>query len=206
MKRLILSASLFCLTSTIVHSQISKGTVLLGGGISVTSIKEKDTNGKNSIVNITPAVGVAIKENLIVGVSFIYNHSNQSTGGPGIKYNNYGGSFFVRKYLALGKGFFVFGEGDLFGQRGKYTIPQTVGDYIQKTFTTGLGIYPGLSYAITKKFFLEIGMPQLASFSFTNTKTTQPSTPDMETNAVAFNVSASGLSSINVGFRVLLPK
>lgn len=210
--------------SSISNAQISKGSILLGGGLNVSKIKSEnstppspETNQTNFTVN--PAIGIAIKENLVFGALLSYGNSENTYGSPSQAqendYSSYGGGFFLRKYLVLGKGFYAFGQGDLSyshqKQTNNYSYPNSpnFSNTTEKGWNIGLNLSPGISYAINKKFHLEAGFSNLFGFNLSKSKINSVSNSSQysqEKNGFGFNSSASNLSGYNIGFRFLFAK
>src|SRR5688500_14694907 len=109
MKRiqLLIASSLFIVSTA--NAQISKGSILLGGNLSFSSVKSEDgIKQPNLNLNLSPSIGKAIKENLIVGVGLGYSRYRNGPKGSEIEYSNkYGGDLFVRKYYPLGRNFYL---------------------------------------------------------------------------------------------------
>jgi hypothetical protein len=64
------------LFASVASAQISKGSLFLGGNISTASSKVELPNGQEQEQKgfmISPAIGTAIKNNLIVGVDLTYS-------------------------------------------------------------------------------------------------------------------------------------
>jgi hypothetical protein len=214
MKKLVLfSLSVFLLLSFNASAQIKKGSVLLGGGISGNEAKSgsgtMETKGSSYI--ISPSVGVAVKDNTIAGLFLSYNHSSSNQGNLNsykIKQNTYGGGLFYRKYYGLGKGFFLFGEGNVFYQYSKYE-QEASAPFIKKSNSVGFNVYPGLAYAVSRRFHLEIALSNLISFNYFTTKgeTLYPNnTITAKNNGFSFSTNLSTSNPLSVGFRVVLGK
>jgi hypothetical protein len=191
------------------YTQISKGSVLLGGGISFNNVRQTVNNpdSKEDYLTVTPVIGVAVKENLVMGIQLTYGHSESNTPfAPLFDNNNYGAELFIRKYLPLGKGFYLFGQSGVYYRTNnyKYTYPAYTAE--QKDRAVGINLYPGISYAITKKFHLEAGLASLASLEYSTNKITNAGTVTQNKKAVSLNASASSLSNFNIGFRFFLAK
>ena len=182
--------------------------MLLGGNLGVTSNKSEGTSIKSNSILVSPSAGIAIARNTIVGIGLAYSHGRSDYLDPntGTKYNLYGGSVFVRRYLALGKGFYLFGEGDLYSQGSKITTTTPSMENGQKNWVLGINIYPGISYAINKWFQLEAALPQLANLSYMKTTNFSNGASTQIINSLGFNAAASSLSNISVGFRFLIAK
>jgi len=207
-KNIYLSLTFLLITSFGI-AQIQKGSILLGGGINVSTSKIKDVNidSKSNYISITPAAGIAIKNNMIVGVGIIYGHSkNYFTSTPTqSESNTYGGEVFLRKYLTLGKSFYLFGQTGFYYHSNNYNYTYTTGTVSkQNDWSTGINIYPGISYAVTKKFHLELSLAQLVNLEYSKSKITGAT--NREASGVNFGVNASSLSNFNIGFRVFLSK
>jgi opacity protein-like surface antigen len=211
-KFLLLSLSAFLLLSITASAQIKKGSVLLGGGIS--GQQSKSENGSRetnySSFSFYPSVGLAIKDNTIAGVNFFYSHSksqespNQSGKGQG-----YGGGLFYRKYLPLGKGFSLFGEGSVFYQFLKSTTElnsSTPSYYIQKNQSIGLVAYPGLAYAVSKRFNIEVAINNFLSVTYSNNKRTTSFNETIKGSDFSFDANLSPSKQFYIGFRIVLGK
>jgi len=207
MKKIILFSFLFILFTSALYSQINKGSILLGGNIGFNNNKVKDTDKKSNSVSVSPAIGIAVKQNIVVGINLVYSHLKSTYDNPysETENNSYGGSVFVRRYITLGKGFFLFGEADIYYQASDNTYSYTGGKNEQKGWSTGIYIYPGLSYAVSKRFYLETGLPQLANLGFSKSKSISNGTTE-ESEGMSFNVSAGSLSTISLGFRIFFAK
>src|SRR5690349_21291248 len=105
--------------STISFSQITKGSIFLGGDLGFSTQTSKNPGGKTdqSGFNISPVFGKAVKENLVVGgrLNFAYAHIDNYEGpGSEFKSSTYGVGAFIRKYKPLGKsGFYLFLQGGI---------------------------------------------------------------------------------------------
>src|SRR5437763_127898 len=103
-----------CLSIVFIgNAQIKKGEVLLGGGVNYNTSSAGSTTGKTNSFYISPSVGRAVEDNIIVGLNLFYSHANQNNF---YNSNSYGVSVFVRKYKPLGNsGFSIYLEGSLGG-------------------------------------------------------------------------------------------
>ncbi|HLK27610.1 MAG TPA: outer membrane beta-barrel protein [Puia sp.] len=221
MKKKILFSTALLVTITFfqAQSQINKGSIFLGGQINfyvqstssaTTGHAEQTTNS----IGIVPSIGKAIKDNLIVGVDLLYSHyNNQAPVAVDQNNNSFGAGVFMRRYISLGKNFYVFGQGR-FG--GSYNTSKTnlnvpvVSDDI-KGFSFDLGFYPGISYQISKRLQLETGFNNLFDINFQHSKDIQTDTGSgtvikSNTNTFSLLTSLNNLASFTLGFRVLLTK
>ncbi len=208
MKKILVFNFLFILFTSASYSQINKGSVLLGGNIGFSTSKTKDTSLENNSVSISPVIGIAIKQDLIVGINFSYAHNknNLYVTSSQVEGESYGAGIFLRKYIPLGKGFYLFGETGLnyLNSSDTYTYPSQKNELKVQTIT--INLYPGVSYAISKKLQLEFGLPQLVTLGYSTTRDVVNGATTQKTNGVNFNASASSFSSFILGFRILLPK
>jgi len=208
MKKSLFFSCLFVLLTSVLHSQINKGSVLLGGNIGFSTNKAKDTSLKNNSVLVTPVAGIAVKQNLIVGILLSYGHSESNMTYPSAEteYKSYAAGIFVRKYVPLGKGFYFFGETGLNYQNYSDTYDYTSQKNELKGQSISIDLYPGVSYAVSKNFQLEFGIPQLVSLGYSKTEQLVNDATTQKTNGVNFNAAASAFSNFVLGFRIFLPK
>jgi len=208
MKKILTLSFLCALCISALHSQINKGSVLLGGNIGFSTNKTKDTAMENNSLSVTPVAGIAVKQNLIVGISLGYGHSKNNLNGSGsqTEYKSYGAGVFARKYVPLGKGFYFFGESGLNYQDYSDIYTNTSQKSEVKGQNISFNLYPGVSYAISKKFQLEFGLPQLVTLGYSKTREVVNDATTQETSGVNFNASASSFSNFFLGFRIFLPK
>ncbi len=212
---LLLSIATVCALSA-THAQIKKGATFLGGDIGGNTVKTKSadtTYSKQNGIYISPVFGKAIRENLILGfdlVTNIYNNDNAASVGFNHKQRMYGGGIFLRKYKQLGSsGFSIFAQGRFGVGFGKTEQENHnyVYSYEEKNFSTTLSAYPGLSYTISRKLQLETGFNNLIAISYNNTRKTENNglnVKNFKTNGFEVNSSLDNLSSIYLGFRLLL--
>jgi hypothetical protein len=207
------------LVVSLAQAQINKGAILIGGNIGFSSSTTEDfpatSETKNSGFNINPSIGYAIKTNTIVGVVLSYGQSkseNDEVAGPdnSSEMNSFGGGIFVRKYVPLGKGFNFFGQGtasynrsttDNFFDNNKVST--------QEQSAIGLGFYPGISYGISKKVQLELGLNNILNLSYNTTKNTNvggPSETGSESKGLNFSTGFSTTMPLSLGIQILLNK
>ena len=159
--------------SSISFSQINKGSVLLGGNISfgfgttenvTNTIPNTSTNYKNHGFLVSPSVGIAIKENTILGIGLSYGNSKNGDEQSPQSQNtsSVGGNIYVRKYLLLGKNFYLFGQANTYYNYTKQDNKTANGDMNNyKVSRIGFNFYPGLSYAVNRKLHLDAGINNL---------------------------------------------
>jgi hypothetical protein len=193
------------------NAQINKGAVLLGSDLY--GYTEKTTSSLTSDAEITylvisPMAGFAIKENLVIGGDLMFGFTEfDNPAAYDAKGNAYGAGFFVRKYKPVGKnGFYIFAQGRLGGSFEKNKQISAAQSDIDRRYTIGMSIYPGISYAISKKFHLEAGLANLLNVQYRSEKREFEGIVDRteKKRRIELNSSLSGFSNIFAGFRVLL--
>lgn len=203
------SASLLC------HAQITKGSVLLGGGISAgkSTSESSNTEYENSSFGFYPAVGLAVKDNVVVGLRLSYYTSkSEQVNQPNLyvqEQNGYSAGLFYRRYLGLGKNFYLFGEGAAY-----YNFQEGINEYgsagqenIQTNRTIGVNFYPGVTYAVSRRFHLEVGLNNLVSLDYSRSKTesvVNSQTSTSKGSGVSFATNVSSSAPLTLGFRIVL--
>jgi hypothetical protein len=195
------------------EAQIKKGAVLLGGQLSFFAQNTKDASGgpaigKSNGINIMPAFGKAVRENLIIGADISFAHSKYQ---PYFNYTQknsvYGLGFFVRSYKELGKGFYLFGQARAGGSYTKQhitDIQQPASNSDTKGYGIQLAVYPGIAYSISKRLQLESGFNNLAYVQYDHRKEVRNGNPSAVTDDFSIGTSLSNFSGLTIGFRVLL--
>jgi len=217
MKKFILFHCVCFLLASISYAQISSGSVYFGGSIGGSSVKQESsissTEGKRSSINISPSVGLAVKDNLIAGINFIYSNDQSKSylNWQDHKNNTYGGGIFLRKYFPIIKRLYFFGEGGLDYTQYKYETPAGTGSYYAKrtTKTVSAGIFPGLAFNIYKSFYIETAFPILLELGYnqTNDLTTNfGSTTTTKDKGIFLQSYLSNSSYLNFGVRFIIPK
>ena len=199
----------------VIQAQVIKGAVFLGGDMGVSS--EKTKNGNTTISSqdgllISPVFGIAIKENLVFGGDAYYSGNKYNGTTPALdNKNRYRGlGIFLRKFKPLGESdFYLFIQGGL-GYQYYHFIQSGTGGLVDdvKRSTLRLYAYPGVSYAMNKKLQLEAGFNNLLSLSSYSEKRTVSagSAVNYKSSGFILNGSLENLSSLYIGFRLLLNK
>ncbi len=216
MRTTILILSFIFIGGTL-NAQITKGSKLIGGNLTLGSSKGESgtqpNNTKSSSFYFHPSFGVAVKENLIVGIKGGYGHTlnkNQSGQSEGKqKSNSYSAGMFVRKYKQLGKSdFYLFGDAGLNYQHiNNIQEIDRVETSNTKDHRLGIAITPGLSYAVNKRLHLELSVGDLFSAGFSKYKETNPTANRYKTNSTFVSTNISNITnSLSFGLRFLLAK
>ncbi|HRP33391.1 MAG TPA: hypothetical protein PKV73_15945 [Agriterribacter sp.] len=215
-KTYTLVSLVFLTLCTTTQAQIKKGSIFLGGDMTLGISNSKNSNdesvSKQTNFGISPVAGVALKDNFVAGASLNggfsnYTYSNQTSQ----KGNNFGAGVFARHYKNLGKsGFYIFLQNSLNASFGEQRQRNTnSSDQIKiNSFTAVVSLYPGISYAATQKLHLETGFNNLLYMNYSHEKrnNTNPAYADTRTNSFSLGTSLNNLSSFYVGFRMLIAK
>ena len=212
MCKILLTGFLLLSFSFIASAQFNKGDVLLGGQFSYNSTKNdyipslKANNG-----NFTVSIGQAVKVNAVFGITLSYSPGSQKNNDPNNFYDNtingYSAGIFYRLYKPLGKEFYFFGEGGA-NYIGSTSASKNMSGVKISSETSNAGsiyIMPGIAYRISKKFFLEVNIPNLFSVVYLNERTTSNGiSSKTDSFAASASLTSNPLSNIGIGFRLLL--
>lgn len=192
-----------------VDAQIGKGSILAGGNLGY-GTSSTQSGGKEHIFNISPSIGIAVSNNTILGASFRYGFYDTEASNDQL---NLGTGIFLRKYKSLGKGFYLFGQGDLGFDYRRYEqvtfINPSYDTHITRSYIYRLGFNPGISYALTNRLQLELMFTDFISASYskdnkessTGRVVAEPETKRFSVNS---NISLNSINSLGVGIRFLL--
>lgn len=216
--KLIFSVVFVCTLLSASYAQINKGTVWIGGNFSYAGDKPKydqQTNSwKTRTVSILPSFGVAIKENLVLGI--FGNYTNTYREQQGTYYNKreekiYGGGLFARRYVPVFKRFYLYGEGRLGYNKSEmeeyWASTSTSGSSNLKSWETGLTFTPGIAYGITRNILLETGVAALFDARYKSSETKySTNTPPYSVKSFTAGVNLENISAFYVGIRILINK
>ena len=209
MKKILLSLLVMFSIGCGLQAQFPKGSVLLGGRISFGADKTVAGNstdfGKSHQYNFSPAVGKAVKENIFFGVELSIAGAKSKSNMAEQTNTHLGGGVFLRRYLSLGKSFYFFGE----GRTGFTTFREKRNPVVQypsaKGYSIYLGMYPGVAFAVSRRFQIEAGFNDLLFANFTRSRF--PVSVYQETIRKTFAVGTNlSNGSFSVGARILLLK
>jgi hypothetical protein len=215
MNRKLLFLLAIIMTSYYSSAQIGKGSVMLGGQIGYTSenVRSQTPAERSEADYLTTSIvfGKAVKENLFLG----FNVSMGLTKRKSQNYyeqelDSYGASVFIRRYFEIGRKFYIFTQGhtgaSFFENDEKYNLPVSPSTSNEEGYLISLSFYPGISYAITRRFHIETGFNNLVSANFMRSKFN--SSQNAEGKRTNFNISTSlhNPGYISVGVRFLFSK
>ena len=210
MHKLLLSLLIILSFSFTANAQLTKGNFLLGGTLSYggSSVSNSGISQTNHSGNFNISLGKAINENSVFGINLLYGFTNNEPISN--KINVYSLGVFYRKYKALGKDFYIFGEAGA-GYNNSKQSSKDISGVEYSSFTANgayMSFYPGFDYKISKKFFLEISIPSLFFASYYSTTTTDQNTNPETTKGNQFGVitslSTNPLQALGIGFRLIL--
>ena len=216
-----LTIALVCF-SFLSQAQIRKGSIYFGGDINYTSQKEEVLNstpgganneGKVNFTTFSPAIGIAVEENVFAGIDFTYSNSEAENSSLSNNYKNksIGAGVFVRRYFPVANKFYLFGQVRLGYYNRDYNQTSMFSSETTQEDSWGLqaGIVPGLSYNVYKSLYLELGLNNLLQIQYENTDRTRTfggggrSSSEIKNFSVGSSLSNSPL---NIGVRFILPK
>jgi hypothetical protein len=203
--------------SVLANAQIKKGTVLLGGNIYGSTYKTDGSSPtdarKQSSIAISPSIGVATKENVVWGInaSFSSDKYKVQQQSEYSSYTSYGAGVFTRRYMAIAKSFYLFGQAGIGYSNYKEEQPYFNGQthYHRDTWGVNVNAYPGIAYGITRRIQLELGLPNMLQVGYNHTSDVYSNnTVQQESNTEGFNISMNlnPSTQLAVGFRILLGK
>lgn len=217
-QKIVLSLLFICTLVATTKAQISKGAVWVGGSIGYSqSNSGVDTfTLKARSLNINPAIGMVVKDNLVVGISFLYSHNNTTNYAlfQEGKTNTYGAGLFVRRYIPIVSRLYVFGEVEVNYQSSKinYGDKNIQGNpaYTTKGWSSGLSVTPGVSFAVSKKFLLETSFNNLLGVAYSKSKSYEQPIGNAgnqkinKSESFTAGILTDGKVVFNVGCRFLL--
>jgi opacity protein-like surface antigen len=207
---LLLMILLFSLTSASVSAQFTKGSTWLGGSAgyaSSTSESQYTDRTKTRTFNINPAIGKVIKPGTVAGIELGYNfHKEERNNFPyQAKSKAYSIGVFTRKYIEPFKKFYLFGHAGLGASFARYNSTSSFpANPETKSWQTGVSLYPGVSYALTSKIFLEAVFINLFTISYSASRTVVPG-DIYHNNSFSANVNLNNAANFGIGIRFILP-
>lgn len=206
----------FLLFTTTIQAQIKRGSLLLGGDLSIYSSKTNSGSNTNiaNYLSIAPSIGKAVKDNTFWGGQLNIGFGKNYPGyipTEDYRRHSYGAGVFYRKYKMLANKLYLFLQGNLGANFSKVEFKSSVDYYYdQKNLVVTANLYPGISYQITEKLFLEAGFRDIASVAYSNDRQDGYNFGNIintRTNSFYFSSSINNFnSSLTFGFRLLLNK
>lgn len=171
MKKLFIVLSLL-LCGHLSQAQIDKGTVLLGGDITLSSTTGTGTsqNVKQQLFLVDPTVGLGVANNLVLGLDLGLGYQSERDAF-GLQDNHYQAGVFLQKYKPLGSGFSFFGATELSFGYDDQTQDESAGMREDtRTTTVELAFSPGVAYALSHRWQMQVAFPRVLALSYSNQK------------------------------------
>jgi hypothetical protein len=215
-QKFLLSALFVCMFFVSTQAQIGKGSAWLGGNIGYSQSKSDYVNSpdqKTEVLQFSPSVGTAIKENLIAGISLGYTENTQKNTNPNGNYAKttskyYGGGIFIRRYIPVVTRLYLIGEATAYYNSGKITTTEvysTVNSKVTtKSWNTSLSFTPGISYGLTKKVQLETGFNSLFAVGYGKSKRNLTGSSKETSESFSAGINLENKSTFYIGFRFLI--
>lgn len=201
----------------LVQAQIKKGSVMLGGGISHASRKtdnesQSENNSRIKYFGIAPAAGIAINDNLLVGIELGY--INRKTSYESIysdvdqKSDGYFANATIRKYWNITSKFYAFAHGSAGYSSDKGRDKDNdIERHNNKRWTVNATLVPGIAYSVSRKVQLESTFLPLFNISYGNQKTDSKYTATRsDRNNFSVSSSLANAQQFSLGIRFLLEK
>lgn len=214
MRNFTLLTLAMCFIALTSNAQINKGTVLLGGNLGASTNTTSATNNNSESSQkgfyVSPSIGFVTKDNTVWGLQLSYSHGKSDNNTNADVYTNdgYGGSVFYRRYLTLGKNFYLFGQADAGYNYSKgKQVYATGSSRTSRTDGVYLNAYPGITYVVRKNFHLEASINNLVSLGYsyaTITDVNNGSASSYKQKGFALSSNASSNNPLSIGFRFAL--
>lgn len=158
MKKLIVLAAVALFGTQVAKAQFSKGDVILGGNLTVSTstdkVKGSDAKTTDNKFGINPKVGVALNPNWVIGVFADTKFgSAKEDKAAKVKTFEITPGVFVRNYHMIGQSKFAF-----FAEANAgYHLANVKHDDDKFATVNGfkVNVLPGITYFVTKHFMLE---------------------------------------------------
>jgi hypothetical protein len=200
-----------------VQAQIKKDQWLLGGQISFggSTTESAGDEVKNNGQYYQLSAGKALRDNRVLGGNLSYAGSRQAyfngVEQEKLSLHDYGIGVFYRMYKTLGKDFFFFGQGNADFNRfnSKTESPTSINNKTTNGWGVRIALTPGIAYAVTPKFHLELTLPGLfgLGLNYDRTEYANNQTPDSITrdfNGFTSLTTQTPAGYLGVGFRLIL--
>lgn len=209
----LLTCSLLTIAS-FTQAQIKKGSVLLGGSIhySNSTGEEIPDIGKDKVrsISIGPAIGYALKDNLVLGLRIGYSNGKSNLDTRNFKASGYYGNAFLRRYWNITSKFYAFANAEAgYGRStGKLTQKDNL-IYVSrnKSWNVNASISPGIAYSVNKKIMLESTFLPLLNVQYgksTNKQTDLNYVSHSSSEQFQANSSLTNGQTFSLGVRFLL--
>jgi outer membrane protein W len=192
MKKSLIFLFAFITIATLAAGQTSTGNMMVGGGLTYSSVSYADRSTENqSDVSFSPGFGYFINDNLAVGAAVSLSSSRDGTGPNRDVRTSFGLGPFARYYIfTANERFGFFGHGQLTFATGK----SDVGGLVSGTNSLSIAVSPGAAFFFNEHWAVEF---TIRGFVF---RTSDPNTDNDNDTYNAVDVGL-GLFSPSLGFR-----
>lgn len=220
MNKILLIVIIVFVCCSVSNAQLKKGSLWAGGyfsyGSFINRINElQEPQARRKVLTVLPFAGVSTGENSISGIILQYRREREKYIAPGGRSTNkfdYGAGYFYRKYKMLGKGFYIYINGDVnyvYATSESRSVEDFSDFNRSREHQVRLLIYPGIAYALTKNIHLEMRTGNLFNGYYSDRKkhTEWPVNNKRDEHSRNFDIISSFNETFNylgIGFRFLL--
>lgn len=220
MNKILLSIIIVFACCSFSNAQLKKGSLWAGGDFSYGSFTnrvndEPDLQARRKVSAVRPFVGISTTENSISGIIFQYRKMREkyvAPGGRATEEIQKGAGWFYRKYKMLGKGFYIYINGEVnyvYVTRESRSVEEFSDFNNSKEHLLILTTYPGIAYALNKNIHLEMRTGNLFNVHYSDRKqhSEWPVNNKRDDHSRHFEIYGSFNETFNylsIGFRILL--
>ena len=196
MKTTILLFCFVLLSASLLHAQIDKGRIQIGGSINASHQKYDGNqfgNGyKNTSVGVSPSIGKFYETNKLAGLFLNFSYAENTGPNPYIT-RGFGGGVFFRQYKPVASKLYV-----LFDERAGFTYFTGEKNVVfPNGYAINASFQTGMAYDIFKKVQLELLLNNLLYAQYSHSDNT-------ETYAIGTSFESNLLNNVAFGFRFYL--
>ena len=211
MKQFILLA-LAISVFTISKAQITKGSTMVGGNLSLSTSKTDYTDttyNKSNRYSFGISYAKCFEENTFWGIngSISYSENKYIYSDPLNNSNSTNRNFYIgvfaRKYYPLLTNLFLIGQTGL-----GYSISNNDNYSTSKGYNIVVYAYPGISFKAFKKIYLETTLSNLINIGYSHSETSNSGTTSPKNNSFSADIQLPTqiLQNLNVGMTIILGK
>ncbi len=201
--------------TTIVHAQIKKGNILVGGSFYASTANQKSTSTnseKQNAIGLNLSLGKAVKDNNVIGVNIGLSNQNLKKYFPLVdssvnKNKGFNVGCFYQKYTKVYNALYFFVEPSLNANFGVIKNNSTFNNNSSYYNSINAGVAAGLACRVYKKLQMEINLPRLINIGYTNnySNNSNSSYNRITTNQFSVNTSLNStlFSNVGVGFNLV---
>lgn len=209
MKRNIIILLLAAIFPLKAFNQISQGSIVVGGSLSLSVSNEKteqdgDTEDGPTTTHFSliPDFEYFLADNLSVGLGIGYSLDRSKSEGANTETIYKDGTFlvnpYIKKYFSLGDRAYFYGQAILglgFGKETNEVKAGTITTSVEENYNTfSLGIVPGFKFDVTEKIGLEAGIGYVGYVNHTYKSGSGNNEEKEITNTFQFNFIPNSLT------------